>query len=69
MSRYPSASFPPGDILETPAVMRELVQVHRNLAELKGLAFTIPNQRLLVSTLSLQEAQSSTPRLNFWHKT
>ena len=35
------------------------MQVHRNLAELKGLALTIPNQQLLVSTLSLQEAQSS----------
>ena len=59
MSRYSSASFPPGDILETPVILRELVQAHRGLAELKGLALTIPNQRLLVSTLSLQEAQSS----------
>ena len=59
MSRYSSASFPPVDILEPPVILRELVQAHRGLAELKGLALTIPNQRLLVSTLSLQEAQSS----------
>ncbi len=59
MSTYSLASFPPEGILETPAVLRELVQAHRYLAELKGVARTIPNERLLVSTLSLQEAQSS----------
>ena len=51
--------FPPQAALETPAVLRALVAAHRHLAELKGVARSIPNERLLVSTLSLQEAQSS----------
>jgi len=51
--------FPPTGALETPAVLRALVSAHRYLAELKGVARTIPNEGLLVSTLSLQEAQSS----------
>jgi len=51
--------LPPDTPLETLAVMRELVQAHRYLAELRGVAKTIPNEGILVSTLSLQEAQSS----------
>lgn len=51
--------FPPKGPLETPAVLRALVAAHRHLAELKGVARSIPNEGLLVSTLSLQEAQSS----------
>ena len=51
--------FPPRGALETPAVLRALVSAHRHLAELKGVARSIPNERLLVATLSLQEAQSS----------
>ncbi len=54
-----SEHFPPRGPLETPAVLRALVAAHRHLAELKGVARSIPNERLLVSTLSLQEAQSS----------
>ena len=52
-------AFPPQMDLETPAVLRALVTAHRHLAELKGMARTIPNESLLISTLSLQEAQSS----------
>ena len=59
MSAYSPAEFPPTQLLETNAVLRALVPAHRYLAELKGLARTIPNEGLLISTLSLQEAQSS----------
>lgn len=59
MSTFTSADFPPGQLLETDAVLRALVPAHRYLAELKGLARSIPNEGLLISTLSLQEAQSS----------
>ena len=59
MSTYSPAAFPPTHKLETDAVLRALVPAHRYLAELKGLARSIPNEGLLVSTLSLQEAQSS----------
>ncbi len=51
--------LPPHQELETPAVLRALVEAHRHLAELKGVAKTIPNEGILISTLSLQEAQSS----------
>jgi len=44
---------------ETEGVLRKLVQAHRALAELKGVAEIIPNQNILISTLSLQEAKDS----------
>ena len=45
--------------LETKAVLKQLIQSHRQLAELKSMARTIPNEHTLVSTLTLQEAQDS----------
>lgn len=51
--------LPPEGMIETPNVLRELVQAHRYLAELKGIAKSIPNEGILLSTLPLQEAQSS----------
>lgn len=45
--------------METPAILKALVTAHRYLAELKGVAKTIPNQAILLSTLGLQEAQDS----------
>ena len=59
MNRDFLTSYPPTQSLETDVVLRELVQAHRYLAELKGVARSIPNEGLLISTLSLQEAQSS----------
>jgi Fic family protein len=59
MSTNCPSEFPPTALLETDAVLRALVPAHRYLAELKGLARSIPNEGLLISTLSLQEAQSS----------
>jgi len=59
MSAYQPVEFPPTRLLETDAVLRALVPAHRYLAELKGLARSIPNEGPLISTLSLQEAQSS----------
>jgi len=52
-------SLPARDRLETQAVLRRLVTAHRQLAELKGIAGTIPNPEILISTLSLQEARDS----------
>lgn len=51
--------LPPKVMLESPDVLRALVKAHRYLAELKGIAQTIPNEGILLSSLSLQEAQSS----------
>ena len=36
-----------------------MAQAHRFLAELKGVAKTIPNEEILISTLTLQEAKDS----------
>jgi len=45
--------------VETKAVLRALSQAHRYLAELKGTARTIPNESILIHTLTLQEAKDS----------
>lgn len=45
--------------LETPRVLRQLARSHRQLAELKGAAGTIPNESILIDTLALQEAKDS----------
>jgi Fic family protein len=47
-----------GDI-ETKAVLKATAKAHQALGELKGLAVTMPNQYLLLATLSLQEAKES----------
>ena len=45
--------------IETKAVMRQLISANRKLAELRGVAQTIPNENILISTLTLQEAKDS----------
>lgn len=45
--------------IETKAVLKSLPSAHAALAELKGIASTIPNQIILVNTLGLQEAKDS----------
>jgi hypothetical protein len=35
-------------ILETPPVLRQLARSHRQLAELKGVVETIPNETALI---------------------
>lgn len=44
---------------ETRAVLKRTAEAHRYLAELKGLAASIPNEAILINTLSLQEAKDS----------
>jgi len=44
---------------ETPAILKRLVSAHRWLAEFKGVAASMPNQNILISTLGLQEAKDS----------
>ena len=45
--------------LETKPVLKKLAKAHQALAELKGITGIIPNQSILVNTLSLQEAKDS----------
>jgi len=45
--------------VETKTVLKSLPAAHAALAELKGIASTIPNQSILINTLGLQEAKDS----------
>lgn len=45
--------------IETKKVLKKLAGAHRALAELKGVAQTIPRQDILINTLTLQEAKDS----------
>jgi Fic family protein len=51
--------LPPDADLETRPVLRKVASVHRHLAELKVVSTTIPDQPILINTLSLQEAKDS----------
>jgi Fic family protein len=42
-----------------PEILRKLASSSRQLAELKGIAASIPNQGILINTLGLQEAKDS----------
>lgn len=44
---------------ETPAILKQLAAASRQLAELKGVAASIPHQGILINTLGLQEAKDS----------
>lgn len=61
MAMMPIPNLPLSDIdqLETRAVLKKSAEAHRYLAELKGVAATIPNEAILINTLSLQEAKDS----------
>jgi len=51
--------LPPQVDLETKQVLKKCSQANRYLAELKGVSGTIPNQNILINTLSIQEAKDS----------
>jgi Fic family protein len=51
--------LPPQQELETIAILKQLSLSNRYLAELKGTAKTIPNESILINTLTLQEAKDS----------
>ena len=51
--------LPEESSLESVQVLKALTRAHRFLAELKGVAQTIPNEGILISTLTMQEAKDS----------
>lgn len=51
--------LPPKDVLENSEILKAAIAANKKLAELKGIAKTIPNQTILINTLPLQEARSS----------
>ena len=44
---------------DTVPILKKLAAAHRHLAELKGVAASIPNQAILINTLGLREAKDS----------
>ena len=44
---------------ESPTILKRLAAASRQLAELKGVAASIPNQEILVNSIGLQEAKDS----------
>ncbi|MEZ5048621.1 MAG: Fic/DOC family N-terminal domain-containing protein, partial [Saprospiraceae bacterium] len=59
MNSWGLEELPPNIDLETKKVLKALPSAHAALAELKGIASTIPNQSILINTLGLQEAKDS----------
>lgn len=51
--------LPPAGDLETKAVLKQAIGANRALANLRGLAGQIPNQGMLISSITLQEARMS----------
>ena len=59
MTSWKLAELPLPIDFETKKVLKSLPSAHAALAELKGMASTIPNQNILINTLGLQEAKDS----------
>ena len=59
MKHHKLPELPFKEDLETKRVLKALPSAHAALAELKGIASTIPNQNILINTLGLQEAKDS----------
>jgi Fic family protein len=56
---YTLSKLPINKEIETKQVLKKIVSANRALAELKGVAKSIPNQSILINALSLQEAKDS----------
>ena len=59
MSNYKLPFLPLTEEIETKAVLKKLVLAHKALAELNGVSETMPNEVIILNTLSLQEAKDS----------
>jgi Fic family protein len=59
MASIPALHLLARDRFDTTPILRKLASASRNLAELKGVAGTIPNQGMLINTLGMQEAKDS----------
>lgn len=59
MTNWGLTELPLNIDLETKKILKALPSAHAALAELKGIASSIPNQHILINTLGLQEAKDS----------
>ena len=57
--QYSIPHLPINEGLETVTILKKLPEVRAALAELKGVAGTIPNIGILINTLTIQEAKDS----------
>ena len=56
---YSIPTLPLAFDVESKEILRQVNKANRALAELKGIAATIPNEAILINTLTLQEAKES----------
>lgn len=59
MMNYVLPPLPLPNYTENNIILKKLAKAHQSLAELKGVSGIIPNQSILINTLSLQEAKDS----------
>ena len=59
MTIYNIPKLPLSLDLETKEILKQLNKANKQLAELKGIANTIPNELILINSLTLQEAKDS----------
>ena len=59
MSILPSLNILDPSRFDTPSILKQLASASRKLAELKGVAASIPNQGILINAIGLQEAKDS----------
>lgn len=56
---YAIPTLPLKDFKETSQILKKAISANKVIAELKGVAHTIPNQGILINTLALQESKDS----------
>jgi Fic family protein len=59
MTNYIIPQLPLDKDFDSKPILKKLTKAHQALAELKGVTAIIPNQNILLNTLSLQEAKDS----------
>ena len=59
MKEFIPSKLPLKKDIETKQILKATNLAHRALAELKGIANSLPNQRIVINTLVLQEAKDS----------
>ena len=51
--------LPSKDFIETDSILRQLINSHKALAELKGYAELLPNKSIVLSSITVKEAKDS----------
>ncbi len=59
MNKWILSELPVNQPLESVRILKMLPKAHAALAELKGIASTIPNQNILINSITVQEAKDS----------